>query len=47
MRIGEAGVYEARERLFWPGTGGVAPAENALRRLGVLRDAVGDGAKTA
>ncbi len=44
--LGEAGVYEGREKVLLAGSPSVvAPAEQALRRLALLRDAVRDGAK--
>jgi hypothetical protein len=44
--IGEAGVYEARERLLLVGNPAVlGPAEQVLRRLGAVRSAVRNGAK--
>jgi hypothetical protein len=44
--FGEAGVYEARERLLLAASPPVvAPAELALRRLADLRDKVRDGAQ--
>ena len=44
--FGEAGVYEAREKLLLSANPSVVvPAEEALRRLAALRTAVRDGAK--
>jgi hypothetical protein len=44
--FGDAGVYEARERLLLAANPAVvAPAELALRRLAALRDEVRDGAQ--
>ncbi len=44
--FGDAGVYEGREKLLIAGSPKVvAPAEQALRLLGELRDAVRDGVK--
>jgi hypothetical protein len=44
--FGEAGVYEAREKLLLSASPAVVvPAEEALRRLATLRGAVRDGAK--
>ena len=44
--FGEAGVYEARERLLLVGNPSVlGPAEQVLRRLGAVRTAVRNGAK--
>lgn len=44
--FGEAGVYEARERLLLVGNPSVlGPAEQVLRRLGAVRTAVRDGVK--
>jgi hypothetical protein len=43
---GEAGIYEARERLLLVGNPPVlGPAERVLQRLGRVRQAVRDGAK--
>lgn len=43
---GEAGIYEARERLLLVGNPAVlGPAERVLQRLGAVRQAVRDGAK--
>jgi hypothetical protein len=44
--FGEAGVYEAREKLLLSANPSVvSPAEQALRRLAELRDAVREGTK--
>jgi hypothetical protein len=44
--FGETGVYEAREKLLLSANPAVVvPAEDALRKLAVLRSAVRDGAK--
>jgi hypothetical protein len=44
--FGEAGIFEGREKLLIAGNPTVvAPAEQALRLLGELRDAVRDGVK--